>query len=731
MAVKQLESVHAVHTWMLYEKDDGFGIAQFRDVDTDKTFVALGYGLPMKKSLLVTMYGEWRINPKDGKKQFAMDYYEIPKQTEESGIVAYLTSLRCGIGTVKANMITKHFGLEAWDIIMNHPWRLVEVKGIGASLTEKIVEASKKTMGLKEVVLIFTRANARITPQQANAFLAAHKEDPVGDLTKNPYCACKIDGITFDKADAVADALGFPMDHPERVKAFVTKALGDASVQGHVCLPADQLMDIMTDRLGVSREQCRDALNAVWQEGFIKTTNGMVYTARSYKEETTIAIEATRLLKTAMDPITRIDPLIDEYEQSNFKLAESQRNAVKTVFNTPLSIITGGPGTGKTTVVKAILTVHKAIYGTESHPVLLAPTGRAARRMTDATGYPAQTIHSAVGYRGVEVSSDEDAELDGNLIIVDECSMMDQYIASVLLSKCKSGTRVVLVGDPDQLPSVGCGNVLLDMIASKVIPTTKLTVIFRQAGENPIVANAHAINEGKTELLWNKTFKEKVCAGNEEMFNTAVDFYIRCVNAYGMDNVVLLNPQRNNTAISVGEFNRVLQGKLNPHKDGVPEVNIGHLVFRKGDKVMQLKNTEVAKNGDVGYVRDIRTVPSPDDPDTTTSEVDIEFNGDGITHSYNMDDMRAVDLAYCSTVHKSQGEEYATVIMVVSKAHPSMLRRNLVYTGITRAKQNVCIITEATGPREPSALDIAIRNNSCDQRYTNLIPRLRVSMNNA
>ncbi len=722
---KALESIKCSFCWKIFDRPaDSFTIAQYRDKN-GKQFTALGFDLPQQKSLLVELFGEWGVNPKDGRKQFRVSYYEICRQNDEEGVVAYLMSLKCGVGKKLAKTIYEHFKEETWSIIEKNPWRLREVKGIGATTANRIADVSQKTLGLKNVILLFIRANVKISAWQATAFLKEHPRDPIGDLEKNPYCACNIEGISFDKADAVADSLGFPPDHPERIKAFITKVLGDASSRGHVCLPVDQVINVMVDRLAVEENQVINALNEAWQEGFIKTTNRMVYTARSYREETTIAAEVCRIIRTEMDAITEVNPMIDSYERENFPLADSQREAVRRVFTSPLSIITGGPGTGKTTVINTILSVHKAIYGEESCPILLAPTGRAARRITEATGHYAQTIHSAVGYRGMEADADEEAELEGNLIIVDESSMMDQYIASLLFTKCALGTRVVLVGDPDQLPSVGYGNVLQDMIQSECIPTTKLNVIFRQSENNPIVANAHAINEGRVDLCWNNTFKQLICKDDSELFNTAVEFYIRCVKAYGMDNVVLLNPQRNNTRISVDAFNRTLQERLNPHRDGKPEMTVGKTTFRIGDKVMQLKNTDVAKNGDVGYIRDICFVPSEENPELKVTIVMVEFNGEGILHSYNAEEIRSVDLAYCSTVHKSQGEEYKTVIMVVSKAHPAMLRRNLVYTGITRAKENCCIITEETAAWEQSALQIAINNASCDQRYTNLIPRLR------
>ena len=384
-------------------------------------------------------------------------------------------------------------------------------------------------------------------------------------------------------------------------------------------------------------------------------------------------------------------------------------------------VITGGPGVGKTTVTKGILAVHQQVYGASSEPLLLAPTGKAARRMSEATGFPAQTIHSAVGWRGETYNYDEQEPtmLDGNLVIIDEVSMMDQYIASILFERIRNGSRVVLVGDIDQLPSVGCGNVLADLIRSEVIPTTRLTVIFRQAGENPIVKNAHAINRGDPNLAFGSSFRFIQCANEQEVFEAACRKYVQCVKAYGDDKVVLLNPQRNNTFVSVDRFNAELQSRINPPADGKMEIKVGKTVFREKDKVMELKNTEIGpKNGDVGYIREVTRRKDPDDPDTYLYYASIEWNGDGQLIEYNQDDMRHVTLAYCTTVHKSQGSEYQSVIEVVSKSHPSMLKRNLIYTGITRAKVNVCLVGEL------DALNMAVANNSQEIRHTLLANRL-------
>ena len=330
------------------------------------------------------------------------------------------------------------------------------------------------------------------------------------------------------------------------------------------------------------------------------------------------------------------------------------------------------------------------------------------------------------GHAGTKPTLDYDGQeaimLEGNLIIVDEASMMDQAIACILFERIKSGSRVVLVGDIDQLPSVGCGNVLADLIRSEVVPTTRLTVIFRQAEENPIIINAHKINNGDSNLQFGKTFRFVQCRNEEEVFKAACSMYTKCVKAYGDEKVLLINPQRNNTPISVDRFNVELQSRINPPAIGKMEIKVGKTVFREGDKVMELKNIEDGpKNGDVGHIREITRRPDSDDPDTFNYYASIEWNGEDTLIEYSQDDLRHVTHAFCTTVHKSQGSEYQSVIEVVSKAHPSMLRRNLVYTGITRAKVNVCLIGEM------DALRMAVANNTQEIRYTLLASRLHTA----
>lgn len=348
--------------------------------------------------------------------------------------------------------------------------------------------------------------------------------------------------------------------------------------------------------------------------------------------------------------------------------------------------------------------------------------------MSEATGFPAQTIHSAVGWKGDDTPMNQDeTPLDGNLVIIDESSMMDQFIASVLLKRIERGARVVFVGDIDQLPSVGAGYVLHDLIASGVIAVTRLNVIYRQAGDNPIITNAHRINNGSWDLVEDKesfVFLETTSDG--ETFEKAVRMYVKMVKKYGVENVVLLNPQRNNTELSVDNFNLKLQEMLNPPVQGKFEMTVGKTAYRENDIVMELKNGENAKNGDVGVIRQIIRRPDPDAPREWNYFAIIEFNHDGDLLEYSSKDLQHITHAWCTTVHKAQGAEYETVIEVVTMKHASMLKKNLIYTGVTRAKKRVCLI----GEKEALKRAVTGDNAKQEQRYTLLAQRLRKALGN-
>lgn len=713
-----LTSVTCTFSRTTYEAADHYSVREYVDKDSKHKFTAFGNDLPDRRGLTYALTGRWETRRKYGK-QFRVLLYDVPKMDTRAEVIAYLKSLRCGVTTIAAGNIYKKYGSGSWDVINDNPAELITVVGVGKKTVAKLETAVKEKRQNAEIIRLFSDAGLEMSYQTLNAIRKKFGDSAYQKLKENPYQFRTVSGLGFDRLDALAMYLGFPKDFPPRMECGVFHALGTYSVRGSVCVPKDQMIAEMSKYLGVSEAQCQTAANAAWRDGKLKGTNNLIYSAESFRQENSIADNIARLLR-ADEPITGIEKFIKEYEAENFPLAASQREAVRNAFRHRVSIITGGPGTGKTTVTKAILYAHRRVYGSESDPLLLAPTGRASRRLSEATGYPAMTIHSAVGYRpgdDEEGSADAcDGELTGNIIIVDECSMMDQFITSVLLEKVESGTRVVFVGDPDQLPSVGCGNVLADMIRSGVVPTTKLSVIYRQAAENPIVANAQAIHQGKTELTYASSFKF-ISATGEDAFNKACNMYVRCVSAYGIDNVVLLNPQRNNTNLSVDRFNHFLQDAVNPRHGTA--LTVGKNEYRIGDKVMMLKNTEDARNGDIGFIRNISVLPDEDDEDKNSYSISIEWNDSGESTEYSPDEMTFIDLAYCSTVHKAQGSEYDTVIMVVSNEHPAMLKRNLVYTGVTRARKNVALVGEQ------SALAKAIANDREETRYTLLAQRLR------
>ena len=721
------EEIIATFTYKTFESADrSYCVFRFKNYDTHKEFTAIGSMLPNKKNLPVKLTGDWEINKKNGRKQFKVAFFEQAKPSGQTEVVAYFTALHCGIGGVKAKAIWKHFGNTTWDVIENTPERLLEVPMISHKIFARFEEAQKENNMLRELLKLFVQSGVSLSGETLHSLIGKYGSEAIERLRDNPYEPCDtIYGYSFDRADALAYTLGYPMDSENRLIAALYKVLGDAAVSGHVCLPKDELLALLIKFTSCSREKCVEAIRKAFREKKICAANNYIYTPKRYRQEAAICEHLVRLMRCGGRPVRGIDALIENYEASSFTLADCQKDAIRNAFRHPVTVITGGPGVGKTTVTKGIIAVHQQIFGESSEPLLLAPTGKASRRMSEATGFPAQTIHSAVGWKGDEFDYDEREPimLNGNLVIVDEVSMMDQGIASILFERIRSGSRVVLVGDVDQLPSVGCGNVLSDMIRSEVIPTTRLTVIFRQAGENPIIRNAHAINSGDANLSFGKSFRFIQCANEQEVFEAACNMYVKCVKAYGDDKVILLNPQRNNTFVSVDQFNAELQSRINPAVPGKMEIKVGKSVFRENDKIMELKNSEDGpKNGDIGYIKKITRRKDTDDPDTFIYYASIEWNGEANWIEYSQEDFRHVTLAYCTTIHKSQGSEYQSVIEIISKAHPSMLKRNLIYTGITRAKENVCLIGEL------DALQMAIANNTQDVRYTLLASRLYTTL---
>lgn len=717
MPEEDLEVVRGEYVRTIWASDDKSRMVVL--YATDEGYItAVGAALPVKPDVKVDLSGKWCTYK--GQRELKVESWEYPKLHDVQGFVQFITSLKAGIGSVKAKRIYEAFGENVWDVIANEPEKLRTVRGVSKSNIEKLMEKLEQTEALQRVMRMFSLADARITARTASRIIERLGDKAVKVIEDNPYyLEYLFDEVSFDAADKVAMSLGKPKDSPERIASYTRKAITEyCQITGSSCMPADVLLGIITEALELSNAAVLHALRREFDAARLMASNGCFYLPAMFEQECWIAKNLARLSKNASKiPEARIKGVIADYEAENsIALAEAQKDAVRSVFANSISVVTGGPGVGKTTVIKAILYAHKEIFGEDSEPILLAPTGKAAKRMSEATGYDASTIHSAVGMQKNGEVLDEETKLAGNLIIVDESSMMDMYICSVLLDKTETGSTVVFVGDIDQLPSVGPGNILADFIGSGSIAVTRLTVIYRQSGDNPIIPNCHAINSGSAALNYGKTFRFYDTKGDQQkLFDAAVDFYCRCAKQFGTDDVCLLNPRRKNTQVSVQTLNEAIQARLNPPVGGA-EIKVGKITFRKGDKVMQTKNDDLIKNGDTGYIVSISKEQTDDGP---VDVAVIDF-GDNIVR-YNAEDIMeaGLDLAYANTVHKSQGMEYSTVIIILTKQHYNLLRRKVVYTAVSRAKKNVAFFGE------PKALELAVKNTTETPRITLLKERIK------
>lgn len=728
------QQVRCSYVYTLYE-GQGWMVAKYTDETTGFNFTACGTKLPTSKDTTIQLHGNWKETQKYGR-QFSVDYFDIELPSNKDGVIAYLGSLRVGLGKSKAAKVYERFGAQIWNVLENEPESLLQIRGISRQILDRLKKRLDETKIQRRIIELCGESASVLSSLLLNRMIEHGNQagwDILSVIKNDTYKLMEVRGIGFETADVLARHMpGFKPDSTERVVSSLNQLFNEAESQGHTCLPKEELIKRMLELLNrglgnaVNETVCRDALNVAFKKEIIRVTSGMVYSKASYNQETSIVKELKRLMTCPENRISEIDALIAQYEKENcIKLADSQKDAVRSTFQHQVNIITGGPGVGKTTTTKAVLYLHKKVFGTNSSPVLLAPTGRAARRMSEATGYPASTIHSAVGYTGVPALDERMSDsIEGNLFIIDESSMADQHITSILLEHIPDGSRVVFVGDPDQLPSVGAGNVLREMIRSKAIPTVKLDVIFRQSQDNPIVENSLRMQNGNTNLLFDGhkfvLFEEQ---DQTAILKKACALYVKSVRKFGIDNVILLNPYRAKTALNVNRFNLNLQHILNPVQDGDLTIRLHGIEFRRGDRVMQTKNTDVALNGDVGYIQSIERIPNQDNPSEWAYVANIEFNCDGQIHQYSQEMMQDLDLAYCNTVHKAQGSEYQTVIIVASNAHEHMLRRAVFYTAITRSKLNVAIVGEE------SALRKAIANSQTDVRYTLLGDRIYSDFN--
>lgn len=701
--------------------DNGFMIVLYRPLarvpdahgEPMDAIKAVGHYLPTAEDIDYDLQGQW-TRGKHGI-QYQVDTYEELVPPTREGIVRYLASgLIKGIGQKTAERIFDTFGVQTLQVLDDTPERLIEIRGISQTKLEKIKTSLIESHGARNIIALL--APHGVTPNCAVRIFTQYGADATKIVREHPFRLCHIHGFGFKTADKIAQALGLDPTSPDRVDAGILYVLEDEESTGNLCLNKGLLMKkalALLDTEALSQKMLATRAYALLQEGEITLYGDDAYRKSTAKAEEDVARRVTELLQSCsqMGRAEIQKEIVLAEARIGFTLAAEQQEAVITSLAAGLSIISGGPGTGKTSIQKFILDIYQTLYP-EGKIICCAPTGRAARRMQESTGYHSTTIHKALGLlAGEDGSYNEPEMLDADLIVVDEVSMVDIYLARNLLLSTPPGAKLVLIGDADQLPSVGPGAVLSELIRSGCIPLVKLDKIYRQAIGSRIPVNASIIRHNATHLEYGDDFRLIESKSFAESAEIIQRIYVEEANRYGAENVLVLSPYRGKTETGVNEINGRLQGLANPPAPDKAEIQSGRLRLRIKDRVMQMQNQGDINNGDVGLIRAIHF-----DRDEVVAEMDF---GDGRVVEYDAAQLKSLDLAYASTVHKSQGSEYTSVILSLQTGHYPMLKRPLLYTAITRAKRRVTIVGERR------ALCMAIKTVDAEKRNTNLANRIK------
>ena len=676
-------------------------------------FKAVGYCLPTSDKVRYNMTGKWSKSQKHGI-QFEVERYEEVITPTREGIIAYLASGQIrGIGKKTAERIYDTFGQETLQVLDQEPKKLLTVRGISEKKLRKIVDSYLANRGARDVIAFL--APHGVSPSRAVRLYREYGEETMDIVRNHPYRLCELAGIAFRTADKLAMSMGIDPLSPERIDQALLYTLTDAETKGHLCLEKHAFLKEclkLLDTAGMTQDMAASRAVRLIQEERLVTYGDSVFKAKTAGIEESLAYEIVRKMRGSVEEYPDLDDSISGEERVlRFRLAPEQREAVKMGLTSKLCVITGGPGTGKTSVQRALLDLYKKRFPA-ARIVCCAPTGKAARRMEQSTGVPSATVHRVLGLIANEDGQYGDPEtLDADLVLVDEVSMLDVYLAEKLFRSIPATARLILVGDSDQLPSVGPGAVLKEIIACGRVPVVRLDQVFRQKNGSRIAANAKLIRHGNLSLEYGPDFEFYDSTDMSVSAEIIESLYLQETARCGIDNVVLLSPYRQKTETGANALNQRLQGKVNPPSDGKMDAVHGQRRFRTGDKVMQIKNCEDINNGDVGYITSITGTQ-------TESVIRIDF-GDGRLVDYENADLDMLDLGYACTVHKSQGSEYKSVIINLQCAHSVMLVRPLIYTAITRAKEKVLIVGERR------ALCTAIRRIDTEQRGTKLAQRIR------
>lgn len=695
-----------------------YSVCLYKDAD-GKKFTCTGFSLPTTKGITY-LFTATPETTKYGKS------YRVESWTEEikgdkAEVIAYLASgMFPGISTVTADRIYAHFGKETLSILENDLDRLSEVKGIGKKTIAKVKVAYKEKREDLRLIKVLTKYG--VTSNATRHIKKMFHENAFKTIEENPYALCRVHGITFETADRIAMDKGHDPASWERIKAAASYVLMEDIIRGNVCMPkidfGNKLLAILSTP-SINRANITTYVVRLMEEKEIKynkrqTDNGIeeyFYLPATYAAERRIARNIVHLLSQKKDrDEKKADRLIEQHmKSSGIMLDDTQKKAIKIGVTEPVFLITGGPGTGKTTILKLIAQINEEKAGRDNN-VLMAPTGRAARRMAETSGYPAATAHSTLGLTVDDDDTDGVQEgttdpIKNSRILIDEASMLDLWLMDAVLEQIENSS-LGLIGDIDQLPSVRCGTVLKDLIDSGVIPCIRLENVYRQAGDaEHICNNALRIKHGDASFETGDDFMILDAQSLETAEEKVTEAALYQIKKYGLSNVRVLCPFIKGIC-GVFRVNSILQAKLNPLM-GRKELKIaGNMTIRPGDPVMQLKNKVDVSNGDIGTVTSV-----------SDNEVFVQFDfRDGIiTRHYEKEAAREeLTLAYAMTVHKSQGSEYDSVILCMTEQHGIMRRRNILYTGITRGKHQVTLVgTE-------KAFTYAVNNNMIDDRHSML-----------
>ena len=692
--------------------ENGYSVLKVKVKGYNDLVTLVGNLLEVPVGSVLLCRGEWKVDKRYGS-QFVAATWEETMPATVYGIEKYLGSgLVKGIGPRFARAIVQRFGTETIDIIETDIERLYEVPNIGRKRVAKIRESWEKQKDIKNVML-FLQGYGVSTAYAAKIYREYGKES-IEKVRENPYrLADDIWGIGFKTADGIAAKMGYEKEDPRRCRSGILYTLGQLSDEGHVYAGEEQLVKTAGQLLEAGETAIRDTLAGMLQAEDLILDKDAIYLPPFYHAE----CGTSRRLRDLAQSTGRslFDGLFDPSSltaETGIEYDEVQLAAIRQAVTSKVMVLTGGPGTGKTTTTQGIIA---ALKKAGLRVLLAAPTGRAAKRMSEATGMEAKTIHRLLEYNPQDgYKRNDENPLEGDALIVDECSMIDILLMNNLLKAVPVGMRLVLVGDIDQLPSVGAGNVLRDVIDSQRIPVVRLVRIFRQAQKSRIVMSAHAINQGRFPDTSNGRDTDFFFMREDDP-ERAAETIVRLVKerlprAYreSPDRIQVLTPMQRGV-VGAANLNLLLQQALNPSG---PSLNRGGYTYRQGDRVMQQRNNydKDVFNGDLGYIREV---------DTEERTLKVDFDGKWV--EYDVTELDELTLAYATTIHKAQGSEYPIVVMPVLMTHFVMLQRNLIYTGITRAKK-ICVLLGAA-----KALAYAVRNVSVLKRNTRLKERLNPS----